>query len=155
MKHVISQLSCTQGLKFCYNRDQEGGRRLLDSEPMPQCPQCGTECVEGSVECPDCRQALQPGLASEQVPHSKGSGVKLVRLRTFNGPTAQLDANLARNILETQGILCVLPGEASAEMLPGVDPVQLLVRREDAEEAAEILQSYLESPHSTGPKPEE
>ena len=38
-----------------------------------------------------------------------------------------------------------------AEMLPGVDPVQLLVSREDAEEAAEILQSYIDSPPSTGP----
>ena len=124
---------------------------MLDPEQMPHCPQCMTEYAEGAVECPDCRQALQPGLPPEHDPHSKRSGAKLVRLRTFSGPTAQLDANLARNILETQGILCVLPGEASAEMLPGVDPVQLLVRSEDAEEAAEILQSYIDSPPSTGP----
>ena len=65
--------------------------------------------------------------------------------------TARLDANLARNILETQGIPCVLAGGTMAEMLPGVDPVQLLVSREDAEEAAEILQSYIDSPPSTGP----
>ena len=124
---------------------------MLDSEPMLQCPQCGTECVEGAVECPDCRQALQPGLASDQVPHSKGSGVKLVRLRTFSGRTAQLDANVARNILETQDIPSVVAGGAVAEMLPGVDPIELLVRSEDAEEAAEILQSYIDSPPSTGP----
>src|SRR5207302_7995242 len=76
-------------------------------------------CVDGAVECPDCRQALQPGLASEQVPHSKGSGVKLVRLRTFSGRTAQLDANVARNILETQDIPCVVAGSRSEERRVG------------------------------------
>ena len=110
-----------------------------------------TEYVEGAVECMDCRVALRPGLPPEHDPDSKRPGAKLVRLRTFSGPTAQRDANLARNILETQDIPCVLPGEASAEMLPGVDPVQLLVRREDAEQAAEILKSYIDSPPSTGP----
>jgi len=84
-----------------------------------------TEYAEGAVECPDCRQALQPGLPPEHDPHSKRPGAKLVRLRTFNSRTARLDANLARNILETQGIPCVLAGGTMAEMLPGVDPVQL------------------------------
>jgi len=123
---------------------------VLDPEQMPHCPQCMTEHAEGAVECPDCRQALQPGLPPEHDPHSKRPGAKLVRLRTFNSRTARLDADLARNILETQGIPCVLAGGTMAEMLPGVDPVQLLVSREDAEEAAEILQSYIDSPPSTG-----
>lgn len=70
----------------------------------------------------------------------------LVRLRTFSGPTAQLDADLARNILESEGIPSVVPGDVMAEMLPGVGVVQLLVREADAEQAAEILESYLDSP---------
>jgi hypothetical protein len=114
-----------------------------------------TEYAEGTLECLDCRQALRPGLPPEHDPDSKRPGAKLVRLRTFNSRTARLDANVARNILETEGIPCVLSGGNVAEMLPGVDPVQLLVLREDAEKAAEILQSYIDSPPSTGPEPEE
>jgi hypothetical protein len=114
-----------------------------------------TEYVEGAAECMDCRVALRPGLPPEHDPDSKRSGAKLVRLRTFNSRTARLDANVARNILETEGIPCVLSGGTMAEMLPGVDPVQLLVREQDAEQAGEILQSYLDSPPSTGPEPEE
>ncbi len=71
---------------------------------------------------------------------------QVVRLRNFSGPTAQVDADLARNILETQGIPSVVAGEVAAEMLPGVGVVQLLVREEDAEQAAEILKSYLDTP---------
>ncbi len=73
----------------------------------------------------------------------------LVRIRTFSGPTALLDAELARNLLETQGIPCVLPGEDSAEAFPVFD-VPLLVRESDRERAAMLLKSYLDSP---GPVP--
>jgi len=115
---------------------------------MSYCPQCLTEYPEGAVACADCGAALQPGLPAKGDAKAGSSEVNLVRLRTFSGPTAQLDADLARNILETQGILCALPGDSSAQILPGVDDVQLLVRKEDAEQAAEILQSYLDSPQA-------
>ncbi len=54
-----------------------------------------------------------------------------------------MDADLARNILETEGIPCVLPGETSAEVLPVLD-VPLLVREQDAGRATELLKSYLD-----------
>lgn len=76
----------------------------------------------------------------------KEPDVKLVRLRTFSGPAALLNADLAKNILATQGIPCIVPGETIGETLPGVDAVQMLVREEDAEEAAAILNGYLDSP---------
>jgi putative signal transducing protein len=113
---------------------------------MAYCPQCLTEYREDATECMDCRVALVPGAPPTAARGSDEPNAKLVRLRTFSGPTAQLDAGLAKNILATQGIPCVLPGEAVAEMLPGVDAVQLLVREEDAVEAAEILKSYLDTP---------
>lgn len=116
---------------------------------MTYCPQCLTEYREDATECMDCRVALAPGAPPAVARRSDEPNAKLVRLRTFSGPTARLDAGLAKNILATQGLPCVLPGEAMAEMLPGVDAVQLLVREEDAEEAAEILKSYLDAPPSS------
>ena len=120
---------------------------------MAYCPQCLTEYREGVEECMDCRVALLPGLPPRVAHEAHDPEPALVRLRTFSGPTAQLDADLAKNILGTQGIACVLPGERMAEVLPGVDMVQLLVREEDAEEAAAILKSYLDTPACAGPEP--
>jgi hypothetical protein len=70
--------------------------------------------------------------------------VKLVPVRLFTGGTAQMDADLARNILQSQGIPCLLQGESSAEVLPVLD-IPLFVREEDAAHAERILQDYLDT----------
>jgi len=74
---------------------------------------------------------------------------KMVRVRGFAGPTAKTDAELAKGILENQEIPCVVSGGRPADLLPGVDLVQLLVREEDAAEAAELLESFLDNPSNT------
>ena len=71
---------------------------------------------------------------------------RLVRVRAFAGPTASADAELAKGILADQLIPCVVSGRASGELLPGIDLVQLLVREEDAAEAAELLEGFLDNP---------
>lgn len=76
---------------------------------------------------------------------------KMVRIRVFSGPTANTDAELAKGILANQGIPCALPGVQSAETLPGVDTVQLLVSAEDAAEAAQLLESFLDNPSGAVP----
>ena len=116
---------------------------------MAYCPQCLTEYEEGSPECIDCHVALAPGPLPKEAEESTDTPAKLARVRTFSGPTAHMDAILAKNILEAEGIPSLLPGEFSAEALPGVDMVQLLVREEDATEAAEILESFLDHPPET------
>ncbi len=112
---------------------------------MPYCPDCLTEYVEGVEECEDCGRILLPGSPPEppQRQLEELGNSKLVRIRVFSGATAQVDAELARNILKNEGIPCVLPGDTSAEVLPVLD-VQLLVRQEDAERATELLRSYLD-----------
>jgi hypothetical protein len=67
-----------------------------------------------------------------------------VTVRVFTGSAALLDADVARNILQAQGIPSLVPGEFSAELLPVLD-VPLLVREEDAEHAASILRHYLDA----------
>ena len=114
---------------------------------MPYCPQCFIEYVEGTNKCEDCGSDLQPGsppAAPPRVEISNEKNVKLVSVRTFTGGTAQMDADLARNILQSQGIPCVLSGEGSAEMLPVLD-VHLLAREEDAERVAALLEEYLDT----------
>ncbi|HUI41243.1 MAG TPA: DUF2007 domain-containing protein [Terriglobia bacterium] len=74
---------------------------------------------------------------------------KLVRVRTFTGPRAQADAEMAKGILESAGIPGVVPGRYAAELYPGIDVVQLLVHADDAAEAAEILKEFLDNPSET------
>ena len=114
---------------------------------MPYCPNCLTEYVQGTTTCEDCGAALAPGSPPQAPPPTQNAGFgdsKLVTVRVFSGPTALLDADVARNILQSQGIPSFVPGEISAELLPVLD-VSLLVREEDAEQASRILRDYLES----------
>jgi hypothetical protein len=113
---------------------------------MPYCAQCLIEYVEGTAQCEDCGAALLPGSPPEPPPHvdlAEEKDVKLVPARIFNGATAQMDAELARNILQTQGIPSTISGEGLADPFP-VTEVHLLVREEDAGHAERVLQDYLD-----------
>jgi len=74
------------------------------------------------------------------------------RERAFSGATASLDAQVAKGILRERGIPSVVPNKFGADVLPGVDVVQLLVREEDADEAAQILEDFLDHPAPAGPQ---
>jgi len=77
--------------------------------------------------------------------------VKLVPARIFAGSTAEMDAELARNILQTQGIPSALSGEGMADPFPAAE-VRLLVREEDAGHAERILQDYLDAEVPSAPE---
>ncbi len=114
---------------------------------MPYCPNCLTEYVEGTNTCVDCNAALVPGSPPESPRQEINEDVgnsRLVTVRIFaSGPTALLDIEVARKLLDSQGIPSLVSGEISAELLP-LD-IPLLVRQEDAERAAAILHDYLDA----------
>jgi hypothetical protein len=121
---------------------------------MPYCPDCLIEYVEGTTKCEDCGADLLAGSPPAvppraEMPDSKDS--RLIAVHVFSGGTALLDADVARSILETNGIPCVLPGETSAELLPVLD-IPLLVREEDAQAAARILREYFQSSATAPPE---
>jgi hypothetical protein len=121
---------------------------------MPYCAQCLIEYVEGTSKCEDCGAALLPGSppAAPAVADLRGEkDVKLVTVHIFNGGTAQVDAELARNILQSQGIPSLLQGETSAEILPVLD-IPLVVREEDAAHAERILKDFLEADVQMSPE---
>jgi Putative prokaryotic signal transducing protein len=141
---------------------------------VPYCPNCLTEYVKGTEECEDCGVPLVPGSppARGDAESSEtdrmgtvagwfrslvGAGperdepeAKMVRIRTFFGNTAMLNADLARNLLRTRGIPSILPGETSVELLPFLE-VPLLVREADAERAKSILRDYFDQSATEGP----
>jgi hypothetical protein len=60
------------------------------------------------------------------------------------GLAASLNAELARNVLDAEGIPCVLLGEFASRVSP-VHGVLLRVERKNAVLAAEILESYFDN----------
>ena len=86
------------------------------------------------------------------LPHEDGEtstgepAAPLVRVRIFTGTTALMEADMARNLLQTEGIPCVLPGHVMGNILPGIEPIQMFVREEDAGRASDILTAYLGYP---------
>ena len=121
---------------------------------MPYCPKCLIEYVEGTGQCEDCGAVLLPGSPPEAPPPVDliaEKDVKLVPARIFAGSTAEMDAELARNILQTQGIPSALSGEGMADPCPAAE-VRLLVREEDAGHAERILQDYLDAEVPSAPE---
>jgi hypothetical protein len=114
---------------------------------MPYCPQCLIEYVEGTAQCEDCGAVLLPGsppAAPPRVDLTEEKDVKLVPARIFSGSTAPMDAELAGNILQTQGIPSTISGEGLADPFP-VAEVHLLVREADLEHAERVLTEYLDT----------
>src|ERR1700691_5200678 len=123
---------------------------------MPHCGQCLIEYVEGTAKCEDCGAELLPGSPPHTpapVDLTEEKDVKLVPARIFTGSTAPMDAELARNILQTQGIASTISGGGLAEPFP-VGEVHLLVREEDAAHAERILQDYLDTDATAPEEPD-
>ena len=121
---------------------------------MPYCPKCFIEYVEGTSQCEDCGAFLLPGSPPAAPPrpeiaHEKD--VKLVPVCITAGDSG-MEAEVARSILESQGISCVISGDVPGEPFP-VMGINLLVREEDAARAERILQDYARA--QVPPAPEE
>ncbi|HEV2423494.1 MAG TPA: DUF2007 domain-containing protein [Terriglobia bacterium] len=112
---------------------------------MPYCPECQTEYVEGATRCLDCGAALKPGPPPPSNDEKEEPNARFVPVRVFQGLHAQFQAELARNVLEEEGIPSSIVGNLGAELLPGADVVQLLVREEDRERASQVVEAFLES----------
>jgi hypothetical protein len=120
---------------------------------MPYCAKCLIEYVEGTAQCEDCGAFLLPGSPPEAPPlteiaHEKD--VKLVPVRIFAGDTG-MEAEVARGVLESQGIPCVLSGDVAGEPFPVMD-IQLLVREEDMGRAERILLEYADAEVPAAPE---
>ena len=116
------------------------------------CPKCRTEYLEGIYECTDCGEKL----VWELPPDPRKQPLELVTVLTTENPILLA---LARSILEGEGIPCQVKGEgfhnmfawsgADVKFSPLNEPVQIQVRKEDENDAREILKD-LETESGTG-----
>ncbi len=110
---------------------------------MPYCGKCGVEYVEGTTQCEDCGAFLLPGSPpadSTRLDFAHDKDSKLVPLRTFTGDSG-MGAEVARGVLESQGIPCMISGDLAGEPFP-VANSQVMVREQDVARAERILRDY-------------
>jgi hypothetical protein len=120
---------------------------------MPYCAKCLIEYVEGTAQCEDCGAFLLPGSPPATPPRAEithEKDAKLVAVRIFTGDSG-MGAEVARGVLESQGIPCTLSGDVAGEPFPVMD-IHLLVREEDVGRAERILQEYLDADVPSAPE---
>lgn len=98
------------------------------------CPKCRTEYREGYSECADCHVELVPELPEEPKPEF----VEFIEVLATYNPA---DIAFLKSLLESEGIQYFFKGEHFMHIRPLVDPVRLMIRIDQAEDAVELLKT--------------
>ncbi|HEX2050037.1 MAG TPA: DUF2007 domain-containing protein [Actinomycetota bacterium] len=111
------------------------------------CPSCGDEFRPGvTTTCPDCGVALVDGEVAPAPRHrfDPRDVPELVEIYS----TGPHEAEIVRALLEDAGIPAITAGEGYASAYPvtvgALGERRVLVRRDDAERAAEVIRDALE-----------
>lgn len=106
------------------------------------CPKCKAEYREGILKCAECNIDLIPELPPEE----SVEYVDLVNVETYHDRT---QAELAKGVLSVRGIDAFVHGDEFGGYEPALafsTGVQLLVKKEDLEEAKNILNDIEKTP---------
>ena len=98
------------------------------------CPNCRAEYVEGVDTCPECGVALVAQLDGDASQVAEWAEFEQI-LTTFNAG----DIALIKSILDGEGISYYFLGEAFNYVEPLAQPPRLMVRKDQADQAKEIL----------------
>ncbi len=101
------------------------------------CPKCKKAYGEGIYLCGDCRISLVPDLQPDSAKEAGECSEFEEILLTSNAG----DMAIIKSLLEGEGIIYYFKGEFSSHTHPFPQPAVLMVRRGQAEEAKEILES--------------
>jgi hypothetical protein len=102
---------------------------------MPLCSNCRIEYPPETARCPVC----ETNLAEASVPDedSNQEGTQLLELAHFR---TMAEADLIRELLESNGVRTVVRGEA--DPIGGIEPPTILVERRHFNHAREIYDLY-------------
>ena len=96
------------------------------------CPECRAEYREGFHICSDCNIEL----VDELQPLPEPEFVDFVEILATYNPA---DIVFLKSLLESEGIQYYFKGEHFMYMRPLADPVRLMVRKDQVEEAVELV----------------
>jgi hypothetical protein len=96
------------------------------------CPKCRAEYREGFHTCSDCNIEL----VDELPPIPEPEFINFVEILGTYNPA---DVVFLKSLLESEGIQYFFKGEHFMYMRPLADPVRLMVRQDQVEEAVELV----------------
>lgn len=98
------------------------------------CNKCKAEYIEGIEICPDCGKRLVKNQHA-----TEGEVVEYIELITVATTTNYFLVPLAKSILESEDITHFIKGEHLMNMPRFMIPIEIQVKKEDAELARELL----------------
>ena len=98
------------------------------------CPECKAEYVVGITRCPDCNVELVDGS-----PDLEESVPEFVDYREVLSTYSPADVAFLKSYLDNAGIQYFFKGEHFMYVRPLADPVRLMVRTDQFQEAMELL----------------
>ena len=98
------------------------------------CPKCRAEYREGFYVCADCEIDLVDVLQKEETPEF----IDFKEVLTTYNPG---DVAFIKSLLESEEIQYFFKGENFMYVRPLADPVRLMIRSEQVEEAVELLKN--------------
>lgn len=101
------------------------------------CPKCKMEYQDGYLECSDCQVELVSALDPEPVYEPTYVDYEAVASVVDIGMVA-----IIKSLLEEEKITYFIRGDETIHLYPGV-PAQIMVRKDQAEQAQEILKDML------------
>ena len=105
---------------------------------MPICSKCGKDNPDDARECANCGAGLSG--AEPTAKSSQPAGDKLARLATFHTLS---EAEMAQELLETNGISSVLHGETDPiGAKSGAEPITLMVEKQSLQNAMELYEAF-------------
>ena len=96
------------------------------------CPKCGSEYREGFYICTDCNSDLVDQLPPEEEPEF----IEYVEIMGTYNPT---DVAVIKSILDAENTTYYFNAEHFMYVRPLAEPVRLMVKKDEAEKAKEML----------------
>lgn len=107
---------------------------------MPFCPKCRIEYTEETAHCSDCGSELVAALPEQASTGEGDADFELAELSSF---ATVSEAEMAQELLESNGIRTVLRGEADPiGVTSGANPTTLLVSENDFARARELFEAF-------------
>lgn len=101
------------------------------------CPKCKSEYISGIDECPECKVQLVDKLPEQSIGSTQN--IEYVELlRTESLP----EIAFIKSLLDSAGLTYYFKGEHFSQSRFGMHPAQLMVSKEHADQARELLREF-------------
>ncbi len=105
------------------------------------CPQCKCEYRDGFTKCSDCSVLLVDTLPAEIVDKQASSSQQYTKYELIKTTFGVTEVTQIKSIFDSEGIVYYIQGE-DVGIAPGGLPPRVYVKREQAEEAKQLLMEF-------------